>query len=675
MKKRSLSIVLTIVMMMGLIAVPTSGLAANESLPYYQWSENFDTRISTGSYVKDEWNTGYVTIASGAFTGETLLTTSSTTVNGYKIPGGVYQEEAFTTVASASNPYGRASKYWIFPAGNAQQKITNPARTFTATQDGSVLIYAIDADSRVAIDTYVGVTPKTNTKLNITKNGTQIWSFEDTTASLSLPLWNYHRFIEPVKTDVVQGDILMFVMDDSYLDDNFDTAWANWKKMPTYWDPVVAYLPSDRADGTRPLIYENVALGQKFTENYGVAVTRDNIKITGSENAKVSTFNIDENNNVTFSFDGLIGGYTYIVQVTDPNNVNKALDTFVIKTNDNFYQASAYYDTEIRYTAGSTTNGKSVWNGQPSFPFFSRYDNSDASTAGGGNNYNQSTLVSAMFNDTTVFYSEGETFYNSWRYNADIQGGVEKYWMYAPQQTTTDYLVSRVWRVPKNGYISITCRDDMGNQNIKGRLKNATNETFATKLSVRDAGVGGFYANKGTKLWEDEIKPGETLAFKTITMPVSTNQRLFFTLDASGAETTDELKQALVYWDPVITYIPGIDCGDVTFTLGENTLTSFSDVAGAQSDVTVTVPVTPYDMNGETAIGAVAVYDGEGKLVNCAFGTQTTLGTEAVNLEIILPKMDEAVSSGYIKVFLFNNLTSITPLSAIGSEPILTSEP
>lgn len=290
------------------------------------------------------------------------------------------------------------------------------------------------------------------------------------------------------------------------------------------------------------------------------------------------------------------------------------------------------------------------------------------------------------------FYSTNSTASSTYReYNA-----MSLWWMRTTNSSSelkAANSVAKVFTAPKTGTVQISAVDADGAAKIYGKKIAGKNQTSGARILIEKTSESGtptltadaaLYNYKfdytGFESYEDYAA---SIDFAPITVDINEGERLWFIVNA---DDTVAGNSKFVHWNPVVTYLPfSIEAGadDVEITTPDGTLLeSYADIA-AQSVINVTLnaslisPSALLDGDTRTAVMCAAVFDGENKLVSVGVSEPKTItNASEANLTFAIGNMtiSEQPAGGSVKVFLFDAMSTLNPLSEIGNNPIYTAE-
>ena len=276
--------------------------------------------------------------------------------------------------------------------------------------------------------------------------------------------------------------------------------------------------------------------------------------------------------------------------------------------------------------------------------------------------------------------------------------GIGKYWMRAFRIIDSStgkqgyfgkvYSV-RTFKAKEAGEVTISAVGRLG----KNRIASSLYDKSSDEINQRGVRVVKESGGVKTQLWPTDENKGDVgtktyneatwalvpaksaIDFPPLTTTLRAGDKLHFELANVSPEPEDDSKYGCaVYWDPKVSYTTGIvaKADEITFENAGGKLTEFSSVAGSATDVTVTIPTTACFVTPESVTPIAAVYNQEGRLVSYATGTSAPLAmNKREALTVSLPSiMESRPSDGYVKVFLWDSVAGLTPLSDIGANPV-----
>ncbi|MBE7039033.1 MAG: hypothetical protein E7404_09060 [Ruminococcaceae bacterium] len=284
------------------------------------------------------------------------------------------------------------------------------------------------------------------------------------------------------------------------------------------------------------------------------------------------------------------------------------------------------------------------------------------------------TTVQSAANYTRVYTDSND---NTNGVNNDATIVMGKWWQ-APNNTQT-CRVAKVFTAPYSGTIRISAKDESENAKIYVR-NNKKQNTAGPKLYIDKKSVN----NEAENLWNTEINHTSpsftaitltTYDFKEFTANVTAGDEIWFVV---SGEKSDNKQTKYVYWNPVVTYVDlpvnVLNEEAPLFKDIENTasLTTFADIVGA-GKINVSFDVNTINYTSKNAIMCVAVYDETGILENVALSTSTPIASSGKTTFTINGMEVTDLEGGFIKVFLFDSMDTLYPVSDIGATPIYTT--
>lgn len=321
-----------------------------------------------------------------------------------------------------------------------------------------------------------------------------------------------------------------------------------------------------------------------------------------------------------------------------------------------------------------------------------------------GNSYSPMTVSpsteSQKFSDVANYpIPDGETVVSDVYAISGDGVGIGKYWMrgFRIINSSTgkqDYFgrvyAVRTFKAKEAGEVTISAVDRFGKSAIEGsHVVNASNEKNQRGVRVvKESGgekiqLWPTEQNKGslnTTVYNDAVfalvPKNLTIDFPTLTTTLQTGDKLHFELANVSPDPEDDSKYGCaVYWDPKVSYTTGVVAkgADVTFKNEDGNLIDFSSIVNSEKDVTVTIPAVSRFKTADSVTPIVAVYKQDGILVSSAVGETVSLAmNKPAELTVNLtPITGNKPADGYIKVFLWDSVERLIPLSDIGAKPVL----
>lgn len=333
------------------------------------------------------------------------------------------------------------------------------------------------------------------------------------------------------------------------------------------------------------------------------------------------------------------------------------------------------------------------------------YKATDAWSMDSGNKYNghnewkweqyDATGASSQFVELTSFRKDKARFGQvptdastdnltgpSWEQSASNSNlaGVGQYWMTprADQNSSADikknHAVSRSFTAPLTGTVTLSA-EDVTPDGIVHAYGGSPDPSQNAPSYLR-------ITKNGKQIWpkygaEYKISATTTFAQDAPISPVALtiNQGDVIRFEAyNGSGDVGWGKR--VWWRPQVeyTYIePASLTAEKPVFKNEqgDELTTYEDAAAA-GIVNVSLNVNAVNYNKPEGIMCIAQYDSDGYLHGIEFSPQTSILSGENAFEITGMKL-ENVSDGYIKVFLFESINTLCPLSDIGNSPVLSA--
>lgn len=312
-------------------------------------------------------------------------------------------------------------------------------------------------------------------------------------------------------------------------------------------------------------------------------------------------------------------------------------------------------------------------------------------------NYRYSESVGGIGFETNALYSTSSDDNN----NAKAYNVMSEWWMRPNARQSTGVAassVAKVFTAPASGVIRISAVDGDGGNKIYAKkvalssaksganvfIKKMPNNAAPTNTSVLDMSdaVYNHHFTYVTTAADEAV----SVDFAPMTMHIEKGEKLWFVVNAFDTVSGNS---KFVHWNPVVSYYSydpfeiSIDKSAVSFKSGEAELASFADIVSKDSvsvSVSATVVNAPLLQDGETrtAVVCAAVYDGSGKVIGTALSNIETFTKDSGNactFTIDSLNIPETPESGFIRLFVFDNMASLNPLSAIGGENLYEQAP
>ena len=320
------------------------------------------------------------------------------------------------------------------------------------------------------------------------------------------------------------------------------------------------------------------------------------------------------------------------------------------------------------------TNNDEIWNFKYSTDDGSTY--TEFSASGGNNTY--WLAAPQKNNDGTYDYAYVESSGNHtrafWNGSGDITtsgDALGKWWIKLAK--ATNRRVAKVFISPYSGTINISAKDESGDAKIYSRAIYDGAQKGPVLYIVKKTADG-----ESVELWKQAMdfsgSDGSTIQLKTysfdeLSVEVNEGEEIWFIV-SSEQSANDRTKY--VYWNPTVTY-ENIAAGTPEFTSAEgNELATFEDVVSA-GKINVTLPVSTVLITDTEAVMCVAVYNADGTLSDVQISSKTTIPGSGSTYAKISDMSVKNITDGYVKVFLFDSMETLVPLSDIGTTKQLWS--
>lgn len=295
--------------------------------------------------------------------------------------------------------------------------------------------------------------------------------------------------------------------------------------------------------------------------------------------------------------------------------------------------------------------------------------------------------------------------------NAPKYNAMSRWWMRTTnikgKNTNHENTIAKVFTAPRAGTLQISAVDLDGNNKIWGKKVKQPEKTLGAKIFIQKTAANVKADETKTTVGSDgvyfyhqfmydaakDVNDGcnaVSTDFEPITIDVTEDERIWFIIK-DGADKTDASYDPtnlnFVHWNPVVTYLSSddfnmeVDKSSVAFTGADSTaLTSFAAIAAADSfSVSANVKLqNALALGSETrsAVMMAIVYDGDGNIVGKGFNEQTINkdSGDSVTFNIENITTTSTPAEGSVKVFLFDSLQTLNPLSDIGNSPIYASD-
>ncbi len=649
------SFVLTICMLIGMLCVPTVGLAANE---VYKASAAWDNTLSDGatswSYNGQPWKwqrkdcgndwAGFVKYVKemvffGMEVGKDLTDYAN---RGTVVDGGVSAADSFKAPAVTAASYTgtqttlpAVGEGWMRPYLGAKDENKldvyeshSVARVFTAPKDGYVTItaegdYIYDGSAK-PLDG--GTKPAF---VRITRNGETIWPLNsDSEYGIRIPAETQKLKFDAVDVLLYKGDVVRFEVI------NGDTA-TQWSKL-TWWQPVVTY--NDTVVDTSKTYNSRTSL---------------EAALNAAEVEESKTYQVDENR-------------------------KKAVGAALAKA----YNSWMFMNRNTLETANETT-----------FTTFVAANDDRAHLLGlpkSGDTFNYNYKGTSGTDKVLSMFATNTTD------NQNTKNAMSLDWMRTTHESNgKGYAVdsfAKVFIAPVSGKIQISAIDADGNAKIYGK-RIASKEKSGPQLFIEKTANDGeptlvkdnseYYHKFTFDTVSSAVTEAIAIDFAPITMDVTEGEKIWFIMN-NGDEVGGNTK--VVHWNPVVKYYEyspfelNAAASDVIIKKADNS-TVVESFAETSSENTLNISVSANLVNllsiesgvTKSAVACAAIYDDAGMLSGVGISEIKNI-TNASNkvLEFAIEVTNKLKpTAGSIKVFIFDSMSNIYPLCNLGNTAVL----
>lgn len=346
----------------------------------------------------------------------------------------------------------------------------------------------------------------------------------------------------------------------------------------------------------------------------------------------------------------------------------------------------SYYDTKdaslatYKATDAWSTDANNKYNGHNEWKW-EQYDNT--ATTKGFKELSYYNSGKARFGQNPKDSSTDAQTAPSWDQSSNVNlAGVGQYWMTprADSSSTADvrkaHAVARAFTAPKAGAVVLSS-EDVDEKGIIHTWGGSPNPASNAPSYIR-------ITKNGTQIWPKYSADGYVISATTTfsqdapitSIALTVNQGDVIRFEAYNG-TGDVGWGKRVYWRPTVEYIEitpsTLTEGDVSFkNASDVALTTFSDIVSA-GNINVSFDVNTVNYASKNAIMCVAVYDETGILENVALSTSTPIASSGKTTFTINGMEVTDLEGGFIKVFLFDSMDTLYPVSDIGATPIYTT--
>ena len=293
---------------------------------------------------------------------------------------------------------------------------------------------------------------------------------------------------------------------------------------------------------------------------------------------------------------------------------------------------------------------------------------------------------------TGAFYSTNSDSTN----NTNAYNVMSRWWARPTSNSSAlkaDTSLAKVFTASQPGIVEISAVDADGEAKIYGKKIASKKVTTGATVYIKKLGsaetistpsdtTGALYCHmfEFTSSYEDQAVSTD---FAPITLEINEGEKLWFVVNADEAANGNA---KFVHWNPVVKYVTSddfeleLDKSSIEFKGADGTsFESFAAISASGSfSVNANAKLQNASALGEetrSAVLAAVVYDGDGNIAGVGFDGKTinknSGGTLTFNIENMITTNP---TEGSVKVFLFDSLQELNPLSDIGNEPIYASE-